>query len=117
MSNQVYWLLEVAILPGKLDDFRAVARDLIASTEPEPGTLDYEWNLNEDHTICHIFERYRDSEAMIEHVEGFGRFAERFMKACRPTRFAVYGNPSDEAKAALGDLHPAYFQTLGGFSR
>jgi quinol monooxygenase YgiN len=117
MSNHVSWLLEVAILPGKLDDFRAVARDLIASTEPEPGTFDYEWNLNTDNTVCHIFERYRDSEAMIKHVEGFHRFAERFLKSCRPTRFDVYGNPSEAAKAMLADLNPTYFNTLGGFSR
>jgi quinol monooxygenase YgiN len=117
MSNQVYWHLEVAILPGKLEDFRAVARDLIASTESEPGTLDYEYNLNADNTVCHIFERYRDSEAMIKHVEGFHRFAERFLKSCRPTRFDVYGNPSEAAKAMLTDLHPSYFNELGGFSR
>jgi quinol monooxygenase YgiN len=117
MSNQVYWLLEAAILPGKLDDFRAVARDLIAATEPEPGTFDYEYNLNADNTVCHIFERYRDSEAMIEHVHGFHAFAGRFMQACRPTAFHVYGTPSDEAKAMLADLHPAYFKALGGFSR
>ena len=117
MSDQISWLLEVAILPGKLDDFRAVARDLIASTKPEPGTFDYEWNLNADHTVCHIFERYRDSDAMIKHVEGFGRFAERFLAACRPTRFDIYGNPSAAAKTMLADLNPTYFHTLGGFSR
>jgi quinol monooxygenase YgiN len=117
MSDQVFWHLEVAILPGKLDDFKAVARDLIANTEPEPGTFDYEYNLNADDTVCHIFERYRDSAAMIKHVEGFHAFAERFLKSCRPTSFSVYGNPSEEAKAMLADLHPTYFKMLGGFSR
>jgi hypothetical protein len=51
------------------------------------------------------------------HVQSFGRFAERFMQGCRPTRFHVYGSPSDEAKAALADLHPVYLPLLGGFSR
>ena len=81
MSENIHWLLEVAILPGKLEDFRSVVRDLIAATEPEPGTFDYEWYFNADNTACHIYERYRDSAALIKHVEGFHRFAERFMQA------------------------------------
>jgi len=117
MSDQISWLLEVEILPGKLDDFRAVARDLIASTEPEPGTFDYEWHLSPDEKTAHIFERYADSAAMIKHVEGFGNFAARFMAACRPVRFSIYGKPNAEAKAALADLGPVYFSELGGFSR
>jgi quinol monooxygenase YgiN len=117
MSEQLSWLLEVTILPGKLADFRAVAKDLIANTQPEPGTLDYEWHLSPDNTTCHIVERYRDSAAMIQHVEGFGNFAARFLASCRPTRFSVYGDLSAEAKTALADLGPVYFSGLGGFSR
>jgi quinol monooxygenase YgiN len=117
MSDQISWILQVAIHPGKLDDFRSVAKDLIAKTESEPGTLDYEWHLSEDKTICHIFERYKDSEAMLTHVKSFGQFATRFMEACHPTRFHVYGKPSKAAKDALADLGPVYFAPLGGFSR
>jgi len=109
MSEQIYWVLEVAILPGQLDHFRAVARDLISKTESEPGTLGYEWNLNDDKTVCHIYERYKNSDALVAHVQSFGAFAERFLQACRPTRFHVYGTPNEAAKAALADLHPLYF--------
>ena len=117
MSEEIYWVLEVAILPDQLENFRAVARDLIASTEPEPGTLNYEWTLSADETACHIYERYQNSDALVAHVRGFGSFAERFLQACRPTRFQVYGLPNEEAKAALADFHPVYFSPLGGFSR
>jgi quinol monooxygenase YgiN len=117
MSDQIYWLLEADILPGQLANFESVARDLIASTQSEPGTLNYEWSLNADKTVGHIYERYENSQALITHVQGFGRFAERFMQACRPTRFQVYGKVSEEAKAHLADLHPVYFSELGGFSR
>ena len=117
MSTQISWLLEVAILPGQLENFKAVARDLIAITEKEKGTFAYEWNLNADETSCDIYERYQDSEAMIAHVNSFGNFAERFLNACRPTSFHVYGAPNEAAKAQLADLHPLYFKNLGGFSR
>jgi quinol monooxygenase YgiN len=117
MSAQISWLLEAEILPGKLEDFRAVARDLIANTKPEPGALDYEWSLGPDNKTAHIFERYADSAAVLAHVQGFGAFAERFLGACRPVRFSVYGKPSAKVKAAIGDLGPVYFSELGGFSK
>jgi quinol monooxygenase YgiN len=117
MSAQIYWILQVAIHPGKLDDFRAVANDLIAKTKLEPGTLGYEWALSGDGTVGHIYERYQNSEALVTHVRGFGAFAERFMQACHPTRFHVYGTLNEEAKAALADFGPVYFSPLGGFNR
>jgi quinol monooxygenase YgiN len=117
MSDQISWSLQVAIHPGKLEDFRALAKELIATTESEAGTLAYEWNLSEDGTICHIYERYQNNEALLTHVQSFGAFAERFMADCYPTRFHVYGAPNDEVKAALADFRPVYFTPLGGFSR
>ena len=117
MNDEISWDLEVAILPGKLDSFCAVARDLIAATEPEAGALSYEYKLSNDGTACHIYERYKDSAAVLAHVESFCHFAEGFMQACRPTSLQVYGTPSEEVKAALADLHPVYFTWLGGFNR
>jgi quinol monooxygenase YgiN len=117
MSEQIYWILEVAILPGQLENFRTVARDLIAATKLEPGTLGYEWNLSDDGTVCHIYERYQNSDAVLTHIQSFGAFAERFLQACRPTRFHVYGTPTEDVKAALADFGPVYFSSIGGFSR
>jgi quinol monooxygenase YgiN len=117
MSNEIYWLLEVTILPGKLDDFKAVARDLIAATTPEPGTRSYEWAFNESNTVCHIFERYADSDALVKHVASFGNYAARFLAACKVTRFDVYGVPTPAAREALADIQPTYYTVFGGFNR
>jgi quinol monooxygenase YgiN len=117
MSEAFYFVLEVSILPGQSENFRAVAKDLIASTQLEPGALNYEWNLNYDENSCHIYERYRDSAAFMAHVQTFGKFAERFLQACRPVRVDVYGSPNEETKAALADFQPTYYRPFGGFSR
>jgi quinol monooxygenase YgiN len=107
--DEAFWRLEVEIKPGKLEDFLSVARDLMDTMDEEPGTLDYEYYLSADKTVCHIHERYRDSEALITHAENFGRvFSERFMQACSPTRFNVYGAPNDTAKAVLAQYGPTY---------
>ncbi len=117
MSEQIHWNLEVAILPGQLENFRAVARDLIANTQKEADTLTYEWHLSADNTKCHIIERYRNSAALITHGEGFHAFAERFFQACRLVRIDIYGPVTEEAKAGLTGLYPNYYSLLGGFNR
>ncbi len=117
MSKHISWVLEVSIPAGKLDAFRTVANDLLAATRPEPGTLDYEWHLSQDQTVCHIFERYADNDAVLKHVASFSAFAPRFLEACHPTRLDVYGEVNAAVKLALADFRPVYFSTLGGFSR
>jgi len=117
MSDSFYFVLEVSILPGQLENFRAVSRDLIAAMQLESGTLNYEWNLSHDENSCHIYERYRDSAAFMAHAQTFGKFAERFLETCYPVCIDVYGSPSEEAQAALAGFHPTYYSPLGGFSR
>jgi quinol monooxygenase YgiN len=117
VSEQVYWLLEVGILPGQLENFRTIVRELIASAKAEPGTLNYEWNLSADETVCHVYERYQNSAAVMTHGHNFRAFAERFFQSCHLNYFHLYGAASDEVKAALADLHPVYFKSMGGFSR
>ena len=87
-----------------------MARDLIAKTESEPGTLGYQWNLSEDKSICHIFERYQNAEAMLTHVQSFGAFATRFMEACHPTRFHIYGPANDSGKSSAGRPQSGLFR-------
>jgi quinol monooxygenase YgiN len=110
LPDETYWRIEVEILPGKLDEFRCVVSDLIASSAKEPGTLNYDWYFNTDNTICHTYERYRDSEAVIAHGTTFGtQFVDRFLAACRQTGLDVYGSPNAEAKALLDGYGATYF--------
>lgn len=118
MSSVVSWNLELAVRDGRLDDFRALMQQMVESTEAEPGTQTYEWFLNADGTVCHLYERYADSEAALAHLGTFGsKFAERFLACVEPTRFSVYGNPSAEARAVLDGFGAVYLGPFGGFSR
>lgn len=118
MSDHVSWLLELALKPGELDNFKALMGEMVESTQAERGTLNYEWSISDDGEACHIYERYADSGAVMTHLGSFGaKFAERFLGAVDPTRFVVYGTPSDEVKEALGGFGPVYMAPFGGFAR
>ena len=119
MAAGVAWMLELAIQEGKGAELPALIEEMVEATkENEPGTLDYQWSISADGTACHIFERYADSGAVLVHLGTFGeRFAGRFMEILAPTRFTIYGSPSQEVKEALAPFSPTYMESAGGFSR
>ncbi len=119
MASGVSWLLELNIQEGKGAGLPALIGEMVGATqENEPGTLDYQWSTSADGTVCHIFERYADSDAVMAHLGNFGEhFAPRFMDILAPTRFVVYGSPTQEVKDALAGFSPTYMDSAGGFSR
>jgi quinol monooxygenase YgiN len=115
-SGEVFWRIEVEVLLGKLEEFRATVQDLVASSKQEPGTLVYDWFFDADNRVCHTYEHYRDSDAVIAHATTFGqKFAERFRQSCRQIGLDVYGAPNDAAKALLDQYSAAYFVRWQGF--
>ena len=119
MSDNVHWLLELAIKEGQLDAFKALMQEMVEATQTnEPDTLNYEWFISEDGKTCHLYERYADSAATMTHLGSFGqKFAERFLAAVEPTRFVVYGNPNDEVRQALSGFGAVHMEQIGGFVR
>ena len=118
MDKQVSWIIEVAVKPGQLDNFRKLMDEMVESTQAEPETLSYDWFVSADGSAVHIYERYADSEALVTHITGFGeKFAERFLSMVDPVKFTVYGEPSAEAREAMSGFSPTYLGTFGGFVR
>ena len=112
------WNLELNIKPGKFDDFKTLMEEMSVATKTnEPGALNYEWFVNADNTVCHIYERYVDSNAVMTHMGNFQNFADRFWDALEATRFMVYGPASDQVKEALGGAGASFMEGIGGFVR
>ena len=58
---------------GELEEFKRLASqcmDIVRSRDT--GTLQYDLYLNDDQSECIVLERYRDSEALIEHAAHLG---------------------------------------------
>jgi len=115
-NEQVYRVLTVSV--DKMDEFKSLVGNLVAATEKEPGALQYEYNVGDDHKTVDIYERYADSKAGPFHLgQTFPNFSKEFFALAKPTRFVIYGTPTDEFKKAVADFHPVYMTPLDGFIR
>ncbi|MYJ95355.1 MAG: antibiotic biosynthesis monooxygenase [Proteobacteria bacterium] len=117
MTSEVSWQVELAVKPGKLDNFRALTREMVESTKDEPGVLLYERFAGDDGKIIYVYERYTDSSSAVSHLLAFGKkYSERFMNMVERKRFMVFGFPSDELKAILDQFDATYHTPFEGFS-
>jgi hypothetical protein len=75
-----------------LDAWRSRAQDT--------GTLQYEIYFNDDESECIVLERYRDSEALIEHGAHLGELGAAIFATGSVTG-ACLGDPTVELRAQL----------------
>jgi quinol monooxygenase YgiN len=100
---------------GKLEEFRTVATAVIQVVrEKDSGTRKYDWYHNADHSRYLVLEHYRDSEAVLEHIENLGELFGALLETCDLT-LDVFGNPSAElaeAAAAIPTRVYTFYQGL-----
>jgi quinol monooxygenase YgiN len=76
----------------------------------EPGTLQYDLYLSADQSECMIIERYRDSEAAMEHAANLGHLFDAVLATVSIVHGELLGEPSDELRAKLaGNDVPVLF--------
>jgi quinol monooxygenase YgiN len=85
-----------------------LAREVVRTKDT--GTLQYDLYLNEDQSECMIIERYRDSDAAMEHAENLGHMFDAVLATVTVVHGELLGEPSDELRAKLaGSEVPALF--------
>ena len=69
---------------GKLEEFKRLSAQALEIVKAkEPGTLQYDIYFNEDESECIVLERYRDSDAAIEHAANLGDLMGRSLRRSR----------------------------------
>ena len=69
MSEHVSFLLSLSINPGQFENLKTLVPEMVETNQKnEVGTLIFEWAISEDRQMCDIYERYRDSAAVLKHV-------------------------------------------------
>jgi hypothetical protein len=74
----------------------------------DTGTLQYDIYFNDDQSECIVLERYRDSEALIEHAAHLGDLTEAIL-ATGSVSGELLGEPSAELRAKLADSEVRLF--------
>ncbi len=101
--------VRLTIHDGKLSEFKEVAAQLMQSVrENDSGTLQYDWFFNADQTECVVRERYRDSEAVLEHVANLGETVEALLAVC-DLEVEYFGAPTEELLAATAEFAPRVY--------
>jgi quinol monooxygenase YgiN len=117
MHSYISCLFKLSIKPEQFAEFEALISRIVTATRQEPGTLVYEYSVNDERSIVHILERY-DAEALVSHVDTtFAPFGERFLELCTITDLTVYGTPDAEIRKRLDPFGAVYMTTFDGFSR
>ena len=88
---------------GKLEEFKRLSAQCMEIVRArDTGTLQYEIYFSDDQSECIVLERYRDSEALIEHTVNLGEIGEAIL-ATGSVSGELLGEPSAELRARLAD--------------
>jgi quinol monooxygenase YgiN len=73
--------------------FEAMATEMAAASRAEPGTLMYDWYVNEDGTSGVLLEQYASQKALGDHVAGpvFTKIAPRYRGVARAQKVEMFG--------------------------
>lgn len=89
---------------GKREEYKrlsAQAMEIVRTKEP--GTLQYDTYFNDDQSECIVIERYRDSEAAMEHAANLADISAAVLAMVSVVHGELLGEPSEELRAKLAN--------------
>ena len=101
--SELLCIARLRIHQGKLDEFKhlaAICAEIVRTKDK--GTLQYEWFFSSDNSECVVFERYRDSQALLDHFTNLGDTMAAIFMTCSGSG-EICGTPSPELIERLKD--------------
>jgi quinol monooxygenase YgiN len=107
--SELQGIARFKIHEGKLEEFKRLSAQCMEIVRTkDTGTLQYEIYLNDDESECIVLERYRNSEALIEHTAHIGDLIEAIV-ATGSVAGELLGEPSAELRAKMADSEVRLF--------
>jgi quinol monooxygenase YgiN len=102
--SELLGIARFRIHEGKLDEYKrlsAQAMEIVRTKDA--GTLQYDTYFNDDQSECVVIERYRDSEAALEHAANLADVSAEVLAIVSVVHGELLGEPSAELRAKLAD--------------
>jgi quinol monooxygenase YgiN len=107
--SELQGIARFKIHEGKLEEFKRLSAQCMEIVRTkDTGTLRYDIYFNDDQSECIVHERYRDSEALIEHTAHLGDIMEAIL-ATGSVSGELLGEPSAELRAKMADSEVRLF--------
>ena len=108
--KEIKGIARVKFLPGKLEEWKRLTEEAMHIVRTrDKGTLQYEIFFNADESEAIVFERYRDSDAALEHFRNIGHLMAPLMETATITG-ELLGTPSDQIRANLTGDQPKLYE-------
>ncbi|MFB3738698.1 MAG: putative quinol monooxygenase [Candidatus Velamenicoccus archaeovorus] len=102
--DELLGIARFRIHEGKLDEYeRLSARAMEIVRTKDTGTLQYDTYFNDDRSECVVIERYRDSEAALEHAANLADLSAEVLAVVSVVHGELLGEPSAELRAKLAE--------------
>ena len=101
--SELHGIVRFNFRDGNVEEFKRLSarcRDIVRTQDT--GTLEYDVYFNDDESECIVHEKYRDSDALIEHAEHIGELMEAII-ATGSVSGELLGDPSPELRARIAD--------------
>ena len=100
--SELLGIARFKFLEGRREEYLRLsdqAMDIVRAKDS--GTLAYDLYLNGDESECMFIERYRDSEAAMEHAANLGHLFDAVLATVSVVHGELLGEPSAELRAKL----------------
>ena len=100
-TSELQGIVRFDFSEGDVEEFKRLSAECLEIVRAQDtGTLQYDTYLNDDETRCVVLERFRDSDALIEHSENLAPLMERIM-ATGSVAGELLGELSPELRAKM----------------
>ncbi len=102
---------------GRVDDFKSLMNDFVASTSSETACLYYDFSICGDVAFCR--EAYVDADAILAHLGNVGAHLEASGSLAEMIRLEMHGpaDQLDKLRGPLADLPVEYFVQVTGVQK
>jgi quinol monooxygenase YgiN len=96
-GNQVQYVIEFTLSPGKVDAFKKLAQEIIYVATTKSKVIGYRWYFNSDESKCYLLEQYPDTEALLPHLASVQQILQKLLEVSKITRFEVFGHLNSDS--------------------